>query len=326
MNGSNRNLSRSVLSNFRRKAFLSPILRSSSAPVFILLIWNLNSTNTIFPLSKLGALNLSKRPILKIFWPIYEVLANPLDVVSWNRILLLLDGIGPKTATKIIDVLQTEENPLAWLAQYPKKAKYTLELQRLGTTLQRIVPSAPAEQVQCLREYYNPILRSAYDQPEKREQDLEQLNFITEQFNTLEQFLTEMTLEPPSRSIDTAVRMDEDDEELLTLSTIHSAKGLEWKMVFVIWLSEGRFPSAYSMDDPEALEEELRLLYVATTRAMQNLYLTYPTYDNKWGSYFSRPSRFLQGISQQHLDMWSLYEDHDDIYNETYMEDEYYED
>jgi len=279
----------------------------------------LNKRNIRFV--KVGGIKFIEAAHIKDILAYLRVLANPLDVVSWRRILLLLDGIGPKTATKIIDALQTEDNPLAWLAAYPRKAKYTLDLQRLGATLQRIVPSAPAEQVRSLREYYTPILRSTYDLPEKREQDVEQLNVITEQFTTLEQFLTEMTLEPPTRSIDTAVQVDKDDAELLTLSTIHSAKGLEWQTVFVIWLAEGRFPSAYSLDDPEALEEELRLLYVATTRAMQNLYLTYPTYDNKWGSCFSRPSRFLQGISLHHLDTWSLDEDRDDIY----MEDDSYE-
>ncbi len=278
------------------------------------------------PFVKVGGIKFIEAAHIKDLLAYLRVLANPLDVVSWNRILLLLDGIGPKTASKITNILQAEANPLAWLSDYPKKAKYRLELQRLGATLQRTVSLLPAEQVQNLREYYDPILRNTYDQPEKREQDLEQLHYITEQFNTLEQFLTEMTLEPPTRSIDTVVQRDESDEDMLTLSTIHSAKGLEWKTVFVIWLSEGRFPSAYSLDDPEALEEELRLLYVATTRAMQNLYLTYPTYDHKWGSSFTRASRFLQGISQQHLDMWSLYDDRDDIYDDVSMEDNYYED
>ncbi len=118
-----------------------------------------------------------------------------------------------------------------------------------------------------------------------------------------------MTLEPPNRSVDNLTQVQEQDEDLLVLSTIHSAKGLEWQSVFVIWLADGRFPSMYSLDDDEALEEELRLLYVATTRAMQHLYLTYPVYDNKWGNYFGRPSRFLEGISPKNLEQWSLFEE-----------------
>jgi DNA helicase-2/ATP-dependent DNA helicase PcrA len=110
--------------------------------------------------------------------------------------------------------------------------------------------------------------------------------------------------------VDNIAQAQEQDEDLLVLSTIHSAKGLEWQSVFVIWLAEGRFPSMYSLDDDEALEEELRLLYVATTRAMQHLYLTYPVYGgHAWGNAFGRPSRFLEGIARHHVEQWSLTEE-----------------
>ena len=138
---------------------------------------------------------------------------------------------------------------------------------------------------------------------------------MTAQFRSLEAFLTEVTLEPPSRSVDGMAQVDDRDEDLLVLSTIHSAKGLEWHSVFVIWLAEGRFPSMYAIDDHDAIEEELRLLYVAATRAMRNLYLTYPTYDTQWGNYFSRPSRFLEKISPQYLDQWALHEERDAEYD-----------
>ena len=266
------------------------------------------------PFVKVGGIKFIEAAHIKDLLAHLRVLANPLDVVSWRRILLLLNGVGPKTASTIIEKIQTEKEPLPWLAKYPKKAKYTLDLQRLGRTLVEIQPLSPGEQVQQLREYYSPILHALHDDPQKREQDLEQLNIITEQFSSLERFLTEMTLEPPSRSIDDIAQVEEGDEELLTLSTIHSAKGLEWHTVFVIWLLEGRFPSAYSIDDLDALEEELRLLYVAATRAMTNLYLTYPSFDNQWGNYFSRPSRFLEGISRKHLDMWSLFDEGDEVF------------
>jgi DNA helicase-2/ATP-dependent DNA helicase PcrA len=269
----------------------------------------LNNRNIRFV--KVGGIKFIEAAHIKDILAHMRVLANPMDVVSWRRILLLLNGIGPRTASRIIEQLQTEEDALVWLAGYPKKAKYTLDVQRLGRTLAAVRALPPAEQVQKLREYYSPILHSQYDDAQKREQDLEQLNLITEQFSSLERFLTEMTLEPPSRSIDDIARVEDEDEELLTLSTIHSAKGLEWHTVFVIWLLEGRFPSVYSVDDNDALEEELRLLYVAATRAMTNLYLTYPSFDNQWGNYFSRPSRFLQGISRKHLDMWSLFDEAD---------------
>ncbi len=246
-----------------------------------------------------------------------RVLVNPLDEVSWRRILLLIQGIGQKSVKKIIEQLQSEADPFEWLANYPKKAKYALALKQLGGTLKKIIPYPPAEQVQALRDYYAPILERTYDDHQKREPDLEQLNVITEQFNSLERFLTEMTLEPPNRSVDEMVQVEDGEDELLVLSTIHSAKGLEWHSVFVIWLMEGYFPSMYSLDDEDSIEEELRLLYVAATRAMQNLYLCYPSITNsRWGNYFSRPSRFLEKISQQYLDIWSLHDEDDDVYYE----------
>ncbi len=268
------------------------------------------------PFVKVGGLKFIEAAHIKDILAHLRVLANPQDEVSWRRMLLLLDGIGPKTAGKIIQQLSQQENPFAWLRDYPKKAKYRLDIQRLGAILQEIIPLDPADQVQSLRKYYAPILESKYDEHSKRQQDLEQLNTITEQFRNLETFLTEMTLEPPNRSVDDVAQTEEDEEDLLVLSTIHSAKGLEWHSVFVIWLAEGRFPSNRAVDDDDALEEELRLLYVATTRAMKNLYLTYPMSDSRWGTFFSRPSRFLEGISQKYLEQWSLFEEDNEVYRE----------
>lgn len=277
----------------------------------------LNGRN--IPFVKVGGLKFIETAHIKDILAHLRVLVNPLDELSWRRILLLLEGIGPKTAAKIIQQLQVQQNPFAWLADYPKKSKYQLDIHRLGAILKEIRPMTPAAQVQILRQYYAPILESKYKEDHsKRQQDLEQLNIITEQFSNLETFLTEMTLEPPNRSVDDVAQTKDGEQDLLVLSTIHSAKGLEWHSVFVIWLAEGRFPSGHAVDDEDALEEELRLLYVATTRAMTNLYLTYPMSDNKWGTFFSRPSRFLEGISLQYLDQWSLF-DEDEM---DYMEDD----
>ena len=278
----------------------------------------LNKRNIRFV--KVGGIKFIEAAHIKDILAHLRVLHNPLDEISWRRILLLLDGIGPKTATKLIQQLQKQENPFVWLAEYPKKSKYRLDLQRLGNTLKGCLPLSPGEQAQILQEYYEPILQNIHDgDDKKRKQELDQFTLIASQYRSLEKFLTEMTLEPPNRSIDEIAQTEEGDDDLLTISTIHSAKGLEWHTVFVIWLAEGRFPSAYSVDDTEALEEELRLLYVAATRAMQNLYLTYPVYDSKWGNYFSRPSRFLEGISRDYLELWSLIEEDD---GDIYMEEE----
>jgi DNA helicase-2/ATP-dependent DNA helicase PcrA len=155
----------------------------------------------------------------------------------------------------------------------------------------------PAQLTEVLR-YYEPLLKRVHrDDYPKRLKDLEQFVAIAARYHSLEALLTDMALEPPTDSVND-VLADGEDEGLLTLSTIHSAKGLEWHSVFVIWAVDGKFPSAYSVRGPEELEEERRLMYVASTRAKRNLYLTYPVnmYDRAAGMILSKPSRFLDNI------------------------------
>ena len=272
------------------------------------------------PFVKVGGFKFIEAAHIKDILSYLRVLANPLDTISWTRMLTLLDKVGPKTSSKIIQQLQQEaaeaRDPLSYLAGYPGKAKYAPALQRLGGILESIRPLLPFEQVQNLLEYYLPIMQEKYDKAQKREQDLEQLAVITERFDNLQEFLAEVTLEPPNKSVDGMMDTSTEDEHLV-LSTIHSAKGLEWHSVFVIWLLDGRFPSMYAANDDESLQEELRLLYVAATRAMTNLYLTYPVYyDTRAGMFFSRPSRFLDNIPEEHLERWSLRDE-----NERHWED-----
>ena len=267
----------------------------------------LNKRN--LPFVKVGGFKFVEAAHIKDLLAHLRVLVNPLDVISWHRILALIDGIGPKTCLNIMQQLREQPEPWAYLAAYPKKTKSALEVQRLGGTLSQIRPLLPSEQVRQLLEYYTPLLRVKYDNYPKREQDLEQLRVITERFRDLDAFLAEITLEPPNRSVKDVLQVN-DDEDCLTLSTIHSAKGLEWHTVFVIWLLDGRFPSMYAAYDEEALEEELRLLYVAATRARQHLYLSYPIYyDSRSGIFLSKPSRFLDKIPEEYIDRWSLSEE-----------------
>ena len=136
-----------------------------------------------------------------------------------------------------------------------------------------------------------------------------------ERYTNMEIFLSDMALEPPSASVNNTLAPDYDDEQLV-LSTIHSAKGLEWHTVFIIWALEGRFPANYAMRKDDDIEEELRLMYVAATRAKENLFFTYPanTYDRISGMVLSGPSRFIEGISQDILEPWSLVNERDDEY------------
>jgi DNA helicase-2/ATP-dependent DNA helicase PcrA len=158
-----------------------------------------------------------------------------------------------------------------------------------------------------LLDYYKTILEKKYDDHPKRFKDLEHLLTIMERYQSLEVFLSDMALEPPSASVDGILTTDYEDEQLV-LSTIHSAKGLEWHTVIIIWAIEGRFPVTFAARSDEEMEEELRLMYVAATRAKENLYFTCPmnVYDRATGGVFSRLSRFIDGISEEILEPWSL--------------------
>ena len=109
-----------------------------------------------------------------------------------------------------------------------------------------------------------------------------------------------MVLEPPTSSIEGRLAGSSHESRRLVLSTVHSAKGLEWHSVFLIWALDGRFPSHHSLERPDALEEERRLMYVAATRARENLYITYPAqvFDRSTQSYLYKPSRFLEHIGE----------------------------
>ena len=234
-----------------------------------------------------------------------RVLANPQDAVSWNRVLLLLEGVGPKSSEKILEHLLGGPEHLQRLADYPGRGQVKTETEKLAAVLQSVADPAlaPREQIERIVAYYLPILRRAHrDDYPKREKDLEHFAIITERYQSAERLLADMALEPPTNSVGDVLATDRDEEGVLTLSTIHSAKGLEWHSVFVIWAVEGRFPSAYSSEDDD-LEEERRLMYVAVTRAKENLFISYPIniFDRSTGMVLCKPSRFLEDVPRRIL-------------------------
>jgi DNA helicase-2/ATP-dependent DNA helicase PcrA len=233
-----------------------------------------------------------------------RVLANPNDAVAWHRILLLLDGLGPKTAEDVFAHVAgagTVEAATEKLGTYPRRGAYTKDLAHLATVLRDIAPDevSPGEKVARVVGFYTPMLRQIHreDFP-KREKDLDHFVTIATRYRSLGTLLADMALEPPTDSVGNVLAA-ELDEGLLTLSTIHSAKGLEWHTVFVIWMVDGRFPSYHNLHDGEEIEEERRLLYVAVTRAEDHLYLSYPIdiYDRSSGMVLGQPSRFVEGLS-----------------------------
>ena len=156
---------------------------------------------------------------------------------------------------------------------------------------------------QAVVKYYLPILKNTYDDHPKRAKDLEQLVAIMERYRDLDHFLTDMALEPPNTSVGDTLVADAAGQQRLVLSTVHSAKGLEWHSVFIIWALDGRFPSPHALYKEAEIEEELRLMYVAATRARENLTFIYPdgVYDRSLGVLLNRPSRFIDMIPESIL-------------------------
>ena len=245
-----------------------------------------------------------------------RIIANPQDAVSWYRVLLLLDGVGPKSSEAILAHVLDGPDQFQGLATYRGRGTVTAALKNLAEALQQAKAEElkPAEQLEIIVRYYLPILKRRHrDDSPKRQKDLEHFTIITERYRSLDRMLSDMALEPPTNSVDNVLATQGEDEGLLTLSTIHSAKGLEWHSVFIIWAVEGRFPSLYNKDDDE-LEEERRLMYVAATRAKENLFITYPIniFDRATGMVLSRPSRFLDGIPRRILTPVMLMEEEDE--------------
>lgn len=250
------------------------------------------------PFVKRGGYRLVEAAHVKDVLAHLRLVVNPFDAVSWHRVLLLLDGIGSRTALQIEDWIQKSPEPLTALSSFPRQ-EVRARLAGLAALLERVfrLPN-PAEQTEEVLRYYEPLLQRNYPEDHSRRQrDLEHLVGLAAQHRSLGSFLTRMALDPPTDSVDGLMAAEREDEHLV-LSTIHSAKGLEWRVVFLIWVTEGRFPSAFSLSSEE-LEEELRLLYVAVTRARDRLYITYPVqvFDRSRGVTLGKVSRFLDNMS-----------------------------
>lgn len=263
------------------------------------------------PYAKYGGFKFIETAHVKDILAHLRVIINPRDIISWNRLLLLVEGVGPKTTLDIIiSIKDAEKSPLSVLEGFTGNRSKN-GIKKLVEVLNEITDDnmTPAEKINSLIKYYTPILTEKHDDYPKRLKDLEHLLMITERYKNIEDFLNDMVLEPPDerKSVSDIVPEDKEDE-LLVLSTIHSAKGLEWHSVFIIWALEGVFPSSYSYRSEEEIEEERRLMYVAATRAKCNLFITYPVniFDHSRGAVLSKPSRFIDNIPQNFLEPWTL--------------------
>ena len=252
------------------------------------------------PFVKQGGFKFIEAAHIKDIIAYMRVIFNPLDSLSWNRILTQFEGLGPKSANKIInDIQEGMLSPVAAISGHQKKAYYQELVGLVNLVLNPMNKEVkPSQIVQAVLDYYIPIFKMTYDNFTKRESDLDSFLAISERYPTLESFINEMSLDPPTS---TDAEADSDDKEKLTLSTIHSAKGLEWNTVFMLSAVDGYLPSFQSLNDPKQLEEERRLMYVALTRAEKNLFILKPNltyaatnYYRHTGMSFAKPSRFLE--------------------------------
>ena len=269
------------------------------------------------PFVKYGGLKFTEAAHIKDILAYLKVAYNPMDSVSWHRILLLIEGIGPQTASNLIGGIVDSGRGVDYLKEgsYLNR-KYSGDLEKLYSTLEMISgkKSPLSDKVKAVLGIYDPIMKEKYDDFNKRVNDVNSLEVIAQRYNELEDFLVDLTLEPLDER-QARTEPEDKDEDKLVLSTIHSAKGLEWHTVFIISLIDGYVPSTYALFTAEEIEEERRLLYVAATRAKQNLYLVKPDIKSVGGNYYDRTyqkltevSRFLSDgkILDDFVEKWSL--------------------
>ena len=229
------------------------------------------------PFVKYGGLKFLEAAHVKDLLSILRWADNPRNSVAGFRVLKLVAGIGPGHAKQALDHVEAHDYHVKSLRFYDAPQSAKADWARFCTFLETLAdPATPwPGQVRAVREWYKPQLERIYDAAFSRHGDLEQLEHLSAQHPSRERFLTELTLDPPSVSGDQSA-MASKDEDYVILSTIHSAKGQEWDNVYVLNVADGNFPSEFSAGKPDLIEEERRLLYVAITRARNELHLCAP--------------------------------------------------
>jgi DNA helicase-2/ATP-dependent DNA helicase PcrA len=229
------------------------------------------------PFVKYGGLRFLEAAHVKDLLAVLRWVDNPRNHMAAFRALQLLPGMGPANAQLAIDHMAAQEYTAGSLASFRATHVAPVEIEKLST-LQMALTDPRREwpgQVHLVREWYKPHLERIYESVHTRIGDLDQLELLSVQFTTRERFITELTLDPPEAASDLAGKPNL-DEDFLVLSTIHSAKGMEWDTVYLLNVVDGSFPSEFATRKPELIEEERRLLYVAMTRARNELMLYCP--------------------------------------------------
>jgi DNA helicase-2/ATP-dependent DNA helicase PcrA len=244
--------------------------------------------------------------------------ANPRDEVAFKRMVKLLPGIGNRSGENLWNAWEKSLNERGEINSWGERllamnvsAKSRKSWTQLAHTLDEIAPAGqsnpPSEMITSVLEaIYDDYAKMNFTNYELRREDLDQLAAFSRQFKDVHEFLSQLAL---ISNVDAEATPNQSaDKEAINLSTVHQAKGLEFHTVFVIWLTDGMFPSSRSLDTRDALEEERRLFYVAITRARDELYFTYPhmRLSGGYGDVFQRPSRFLKEIPNQLVEDWQV--------------------
>jgi DNA helicase II / ATP-dependent DNA helicase PcrA len=234
-------------------------------------------TRRNIPFVKYGGLKFLEASHVKDVLSVLRWADNPRNSVAGFRVLKLLPGIGPAHAKQALAHLEANGFKVASLGGFDAPQLVKMDWKRFCALFEKLAdPQTPwPGQVRLVRDWFKPQLERIYDAGWTRMGDLEQLEQLSVQYPNRERFLTELTLDPPVVSSDQSGTASK-DEDYVILSTIHSAKGQEWDFVYVLNVADGNFPSEFSTGKPEMVEEERRLLYVAMTRARNELHLCAP--------------------------------------------------
>jgi DNA helicase-2/ATP-dependent DNA helicase PcrA len=234
-------------------------------------------TKRKIPFVKYGGLRFLEVAHVKDLLAILRWADNPLNELAAFRVLQLLPGFGPANARKAVEHFIAAGRSFASLRSFEPPAEAKLPWMRFCNLLEAIAGHEKPwpGQVRLVRDWYKPHLERIYDHVHTRVGDIDQLEALSSQYPTRDRFLAELTLDPPQATSDIAAQALQ-DEDYLVLSTVHSAKGMEWDTVYVLNLVEGSFPNEFAALKDELLEEERRLLYVAITRARDEIILVQP--------------------------------------------------
>jgi DNA helicase-2/ATP-dependent DNA helicase PcrA len=253
------------------------------------------------PYVVVGGFRFNERMHIKDIISYLRITYNPADAVAWHRVLKYIGGIGHLTAGSLINDFRESNNPFSF--ESFKQRKFYSELLLLGNMLSKA--SQPeytlTQKIEIIKDYYAPILKAREDDYLIRMQDVEVLVDLSKKYKDLDKFLSDFVLDPPSKRVadQTKPLIDEGEEDgKVTISTVHSAKGLEWYAVFIPHALEGMFPSNRATN-LEEMEEERRLFYVACSRAKEELYITLPRNVYSYDAIFHLPSRFLVEIDKE---------------------------